>query len=158
MLNSNPALREWFLTHVLPQIASSATAAAGYAVNSLADDGAGGNSGNGNADPPNDHHPIPKFLGGEVDQAFAEIPRSTHQEFHRLLAQFLREAGFERPIGGVTGSAREWARDFAANPGAQERALVQVLRASRGIDAKYGTSITQKVWENLVNGSYRSIP
>jgi hypothetical protein len=124
-------------------------------VNSVAE---GGSDGNSNPDRPNNHHPIPKFLGGDGEQELANIPSSVHVEFHSLLRQFLKEAGFDRPIGGVNGTTRLWAQDFAATPGAQDRALIQVLRASVKIDAKHGTDITQKLWKNLVEENYKSIP
>jgi len=44
------------------------------------------------------------------------------------------------------------------NPGAQRQAFDAVLDASRYIDVKYSKSITQDVWQNIVNGSFTPYP
>jgi hypothetical protein len=105
------------------------------------------------------HHSLPKFLGGKILQIITKkIPYLAHKEFHQLLREELRLAGIPLPVGGPKGSARAWAQYFRLNPGAQKTAIDAVLKASRAIDAKYGTEITQDVWRNLVAKNYRAIP
>jgi len=44
------------------------------------------------------------------------------------------------------------------NLGAQRTAFDAVFDASRHIDTKYGTSITQDLWRNIMQGSYKAYP
>lgn len=104
------------------------------------------------------HHPLAKFLGGEPKQFLAEIPRPIHQEFHALLREELRAAGFTLRIGGPGGEAARWAAHFSKNNGSQGRAFDAVLRASRAIDAKHGTTVTQWVWQNLIGKRFFHVP
>jgi hypothetical protein len=104
------------------------------------------------------HHPIPKFLGGAVNQVLATVPESVHRDFHRLLRQNLRKAGLPLNVGGRGGSAADWARYFNANPGTQRIALDVVMNTSRAIDYKHGTQITHAVWQNVVDGSLQTFP
>jgi hypothetical protein len=104
------------------------------------------------------HHPLPMFLGGEMKQLLARIPKSVHEEFHALLRQELRAAGFTRPIGTTQGSRQMWLEEFKRSPGSQGKAFDAVLKASRTIDEKHGTSLTQWVWKNLVGNHFVYIP
>jgi hypothetical protein len=92
------------------------------------------------------HHPIPKYLGGKVNQWFSIIHKNIHREFHENLAKNLKEA-FEklglRTPSTSNGSAANWARFMKANPGSQRHAFDTLLSTSRATDAKYGTNITQ---------------
>jgi hypothetical protein len=104
------------------------------------------------------HHPLPKFLGGYADQVLSKLNPIVHKEFHSLLKQKLKQAGIPLNVGGRGGSARDWAMYMNANPGAQKAALNAVLDASRAIDKKYGTTITQKVWENIIAANFTAFP
>jgi hypothetical protein len=42
--------------------------------------------------------------------------------------------------------------------GAQRTAFDSILNASRAIDTKYGTQITQDVWENVMQGNFTPYP
>ena len=75
-----------------------------------------------------------------------------------MLREELKRAGFELPIGGATGSTAKWIEYFKNNPTAQAKALDTVLKASRAIDQKHGTTLTQGVWHNLVGGNIRFVP
>lgn len=104
------------------------------------------------------HHPLPKFLGGDTDQLLAKIPRTIHKDFHAVLREELRAAGFTLPVGSVKGSRAVWFKELSSSPELQGRAFDAVLKASRGIDKKHGTEITQWVWRNLVGDNYLHIP
>ena len=104
------------------------------------------------------HHAIPKFLGGHAKQILSKLEPAVHIEFHQVLRQKLADAGFPLNVGGKDGTKIDWARYMNANPGSQQKALDAVLNSSREIDAKYGTSITQAVWTNLINGHFTSYP
>ncbi len=103
----------------------------------------------------NRHHPIPKYLGGHQRQPLAEIDAATHIELHKLLRA---DARLPLPEGGPSGSAAAWAREMAANPGTQARALDAVLDASRSVDARYGTNVTSTVWRAIYGGNYTPYP
>jgi len=45
-----------------------------------------------------------------------------------------------------------------ANPDAQRTAFDAILNASRAIDEKYGTQITQDVWQNIMQGNFTPYP
>ena len=104
------------------------------------------------------HHSLPKFLGGFANQDLIKIPKAIHKEFHRLLRQELKAVGIPLNIGGKGGSALDWAQYFRLNQGAQRTALDGVLGASRFIDAKHGTNITQTVWQNIMNRNFKVFP
>jgi hypothetical protein len=104
------------------------------------------------------HHAIPKFLGGNVSQTLAYIPKAIHTEFHNLLANGLADAGVPLNVGGRGGSIADWAAYFTANPGSQRAAFDATLDASRAIDARYGTSITQTFWQNIMDGNFAAFP
>lgn len=99
------------------------------------------------------HHPIPKFLGGEEIQELARLPTTQHAEFHALLRQELKSAGFPAKVG-LNGSRADWIQYFTANPGSQRQAYDAVFNASRQIDYKYGTNLAQTVWKNLYSDSF----
>ena len=103
-------------------------------------------------------YPLPKVLPGEPTQLLAEIPRSIHQEFHSLLRDESHAAGFELRIGSKGGRTADWLRHFKEYAGSQGKAFDAVLKASRAMDAKHGTSVTQWVWKNLVGKNATFIP
>jgi hypothetical protein len=59
---------------------------------------------------------------------------------------------------GKTVSAADLASYMSTHPGAQRKAFDAVLEASRTIDAKYGTQITQSFWKNIIKENYTSYP
>jgi hypothetical protein len=81
-----------------------------------------------------------------------------HTAFHGLLRDKLRAAGIPLNIGGRGGSAADWAAYMQANPGAQRTILDAVLDASREIDVKHGTDITQGVWLNIIQSNFAQYP
>ena len=95
-------------------------------------------------------------MGGETAQALSDLAPAVHQEFHDLLRQGLSGVGL--PLDAANASAQDWARYFGANPGSQAQAINALLDASRAIDAKYGTQITQGVWNNLMQENYTVHP
>jgi uncharacterized delta-60 repeat protein/RHS repeat-associated protein len=104
------------------------------------------------------HHALPKFLGGNTAQVLSRLHPSVHGEFHSLLSQNLKRAGIPLNVGGRGGSYADWARYMNLNPGAQRQAFDAVLDASRAIDVKYGTNITQDVWTNIMQSNFRPHP
>jgi RHS repeat-associated protein len=104
------------------------------------------------------HHPIPQFLGGNAKQELTQLPQPIHTEFHQVLNQNLKDAGIPLNVGGVGGSRENWIDYMLANPGTQNTALDAVLDASRAVDQKYGTNITQDVWRNLMDDNFRQLP
>ncbi len=83
------------------------------------------------------HHPLPMFLGGYTEQLLSKIPKETHDEFHKILRDELRNAGFDLPIGTIHGSAEKWQAYFKTHAGSQGKAFDAVLKASRAIDVKH---------------------
>ena len=106
----------------------------------------------------NKHHALPMFLGGDASQVLCKIPKRYHVEFHGILANRLKKAGFPLPVGGRGGSAVDWANYMNQHPGSQRMAFDAVLDASRNIDAKYGTNITQEVWSRIMGGQFTPYP
>ena len=104
------------------------------------------------------HHSLPKFLGGDAKQALSKISSDAHKELHAELRANLKEAGIPLNVGGKGGSAADWTRYMNANPGAQRKAFDAVLDASRTIDLKHGTSITQDVWRNIIENKFTAFP
>jgi hypothetical protein len=104
------------------------------------------------------HHPLPKFLGGDASQLLSKLDPKLHTEFHQLLRQNLKDAGIPLNVGGRGGSAADWAQYMQFNPAAQRTAFDSVLNASRAIDTKYGTQITQDVWRNVMQGNFTPYP
>ena len=104
------------------------------------------------------HHSIAKFLGGLRKQDLVNLPTLAHRELHALLRNELKLSGFPLRVGGTGGSAADWRRYFAANPGSQSAAFDALLRASRAVDAKWGTEATQFFWRNMMNGNYIPFP
>ncbi len=101
------------------------------------------------------HHAVAKFLGGFTKQSpYVALDRATHGQFHKMLAQALKQAGFPLSVGGRGGSIADWAAHFAGNPGSQAKALNVLLDVSRQADMKFGTNITSAVWENIVKGNF----
>jgi len=95
------------------------------------------------------------FLGGKWKQALANIPECYHKEFHKLLGENLKAAGFKLHTNSRT---VDWAEHFRKNPGSQAKAFDAVLKTSRQIDAKYGTNTTQGAWKNIVGGNFKAYP
>jgi hypothetical protein len=104
------------------------------------------------------HHALPKFLGGDAKQVLSNIDSGVHSELHSVLRQNLKDAGIPLNVGGRGGSAADWARYMNANPGAQRTAFDAVLDASRAVDARNGTSITQDVWRNIMSDRFTPFP
>jgi hypothetical protein len=105
------------------------------------------------------HHPIPRFLGGELDQTLYALARRTHiDEFHRFLRQGLRERGLNLPIGGPRGGTEQWVNAMMRNGDAQRHALDAVFEAARQVDQRNGTRLVQQVWENVLMGQFRARP
>jgi hypothetical protein len=113
---------------------------------------------NGQSPSVHGHHPIPKFLGGDISQSLSKVGPEIHREFHKWLLRYLREAKIPLNVGGRGGSAADWARYMIANPGSQRKVLDAVLRASRGIDVKHGLQITLDVWKSLIEGAFTLYP
>jgi hypothetical protein len=101
------------------------------------------------------HHPIPKFLGGDIQQILVDVPSALHQHYHRLLSVELKARGITRPIGGRGGSKDDWAQHFTDNPGTQTEAFNAVIDSARNFDYMYGTDILEAVWKNFSTGSYK---
>jgi hypothetical protein len=100
-----------------------------------------------------EHHPIPKFMGGDkVQDALTKLPKPVHNEFHSLLRDELLKEGFPKNMmGGPAGSRENWLNYFMKNKGSQGKAFDAVRRASSTIDSKYGTNILQDFSQNLKN-------
>ena len=102
------------------------------------------------------HHPIPMFLGGfKKGQQMSRLPVSVHGEFHSLLSEGLSKRDL-LPRGSQSGSTMKWIEHMAEHPNAQREAFDAVLEASRAIDVKHGTNITQDFWQNIMNGQFKS--
>lgn len=97
-------------------------------------------------------------MGGDAKQVLSKIDSGVHSELHSVLRQNLKDAGIPLNVGGRGGSAADWARYMNANPGAQRTALDAVLDASRAVDARNGTSITQDVWRNIMSDRFTPFP
>jgi hypothetical protein len=104
------------------------------------------------------HHPLPKFLGGDAKQVLSCVDPALHGEFHGAIRVNLKDAGIPLNVGGRGGSTFDWANYMKLNPGTQRQAFDAVLDASRYMDVKYGTSMTQDVWRNIMNGSFTPHP
>jgi len=70
----------------------------------------------------------------------------------------LKDVGIPLNVGGRGGSTVDWTRYMNANPGAQRDAFDAVFDASRSMDVKYGTNITQDVWLNIMRGNFEVRP
>ena len=90
--------------------------------------------------PGQQHHPIPKFMGGPVNQALADLAPPMHREFHKELQSELRKAGLP-PVGGKSGSTDVWLDLFERNPAARDKAMDVLQRTTRNFDISRGTSI-----------------
>jgi RHS repeat-associated protein len=99
------------------------------------------------------HHPYPKYLGGPRDQELAFIKKSLHMAFHGDLQAALKEAGLPLPMGGRTGSTQAWAQYFAANPGAERKALQVLIKVTKDFDKANGTKISAYLQSALHNTS-----
>ena len=107
---------------------------------------------------PQNHHPIPKFLGGNKNQIFSKLPKSIHKEFHSLLNKRLEHHGLPLPDRGPKGSTALWDRYMASNSSSQRKAFDAVLDAVRETDFNHGTDITSKFWENIMSGNFKMHP
>lgn len=104
-----------------------------------------------------DHHPIPKFLGGNQKQNLINFAKGPHVEFHNQLnSRFKGLLGMRG--GGPGGGARDWTFEMINTPGMQHQALDATLDAARVVDARYGTRLTSAVWDNIVNGRFQVYP
>jgi RHS repeat-associated protein len=103
------------------------------------------------------HHAIPRFLGGFKKQNTIALAEDVHREFHSVLRQMLRDRGLPH-VGGASGSGRVWEQLMMRNRGTQRIAFDAVLEASRLIDARHGTSITQAFWREVMAGRFTPHP
>jgi RHS repeat-associated protein len=103
------------------------------------------------------HHAIPRFLGGFKKQDTIALAEDVHREFHSVLRQMLRDRGLPH-VGGASGSGRVWEQLMMRNRGTQRIAFDAVLKASRLIDARHGTSITQAFWREVMAGRFTPYP
>ena len=93
----------------------------------------------------NDHHAIPKFLGGaDSKRNIISIPEEVHKNFHSDLAVALK-AKFGLPVGTKKGSTDAWKIYFTANPGKQKEAMAIVLDVS----LKHGYDIFNQALKSL---------
>jgi hypothetical protein len=90
--------------------------------------------------PGQQHHPIPKFMGGAADQSLVDMATPMHREFHKELQAELRKAGFP-PVGGTNGSTKVWLDRFETNSAERDKALDVLQRTVRNFDVGRGTSI-----------------
>jgi len=110
------------------------------------------------------HHPIPKFLGGLAEQSsFSKLPRTKHQEFHQNLREALRNAGLpeDMPAFGGPGGSRERWRDYfqaAQDEGAQESALLALLKTCDEFDGQEGTNLLEDFTRNFLGGEFEMFP
>ena len=102
-----------------------------------------------------DHHPIPKFLGGFDNQVMSTIGRGHHILFHSALNHAFKANGI--PLRGNSSRAA-WANYFNRNPGAQAKAFDTLLGVARHFDAALGSSLYDDVVTNIIGGSFRSFP
>ena len=107
---------------------------------------------------PQNHHPIPKFLGGNKNQIFSKLPKSIHKEFHSLLNKRLKHHGLPLPDRGPKGSTALWDRYMTSNSSSQRKAFDAVLDSARETDFNHGTDITSKFWENIMSGNFKMHP
>jgi len=100
------------------------------------------------------HHPIPKFLGGNEDQILAALPQPVHTDFHSILREVLKRD--DLPYDASNTKTQLWERFFRDNPGSQTRAFESTLDATRQFDAKYGSDLESRFWGNVLQGNFRS--
>ncbi len=106
----------------------------------------------------NEHHGIPKFMGGFEDgQKYTNLPSDLHSEFHVDLMAALKDSGLPR-VGGRGGSTVDWARYMNQSPGAQRDAFDALLGTARQYDQRYGTTMTQDIWYNIMEGNFTPYP
>ncbi len=107
-----------------------------------------------NLGPPQGHHPIPMYLGGNRNQPLASIPSGVHGALHRALDGALKDAGIPLNRGGRGGGYDAWARHFADNPGSQQKALDTVAGVTSQIDQAFGTNVSGVLNSNLLNNLF----
>lgn len=100
-----------------------------------------------------DHHPIPKFLGGKEKQKLVTLSTPIHNSFHRALHDVLKHLDFPGGKGGRYGSAEYWSLFYKMVPGTEVVALAAVLGAAELIDqkCKLNGKLRNAVLENLDN-------
>lgn len=87
-----------------------------------------------------EHHPIPKFLGGFSEQTtYSNLIKRDHDELHRMLRDALRNSGLPPgmpPFGGANSKAQIWGKYFADNlgQGAHEQALIALMDVCNAFD------------------------
>jgi hypothetical protein len=106
-----------------------------------------------------DHHTIPKFLGGFEIQELVPLGSMKHDELHALINQELKARGFGVANGGIAlnASAEEWSEAFSLNIGMQKQALQAVLDASRKFDAQNGTNVATTMWNSLWSRRFKRL-
>jgi hypothetical protein len=106
-----------------------------------------------------EHHGIPKFLGGDVIQDLIPLGTKHHDELHAMINMELKARGFGAENGSVNlnASREEWIDEFRRNPAMQKDALQAVLDASKAFDSKHGTSVARTVWNSLWEGQFKRV-
>ncbi len=99
----------------------------------------------------NNHHSIPKVIGGFKKQFMYTVDRSAeHVPFHIDFAANLKATGFPlNPLGGPGNSADAFRAYFFANKGSQRYAFDVLIRTAREFDAANGTQFLQFVKHNI---------
>jgi hypothetical protein len=90
------------------------------------------------------HHPLPKFMGGDANQELVPLPEKLHVSLHSDLTGALRQAGFLR-VGGRGGGRVDWAKYFAEDPDRREQAISILRRVTTNFDRANGTSIGSRL-------------
>jgi len=96
------------------------------------------------------HHALPKFMGGAADQETIALRKSLHRGVHAVLHPALKDAGLLN-VGGKGGATTDWLRYFDEVPGSREKAF-QVLRNVYGeFDRIHGTAIAKHLEKVLAD-------
>lgn len=96
------------------------------------------------------HHALPKFMGGAADQETIALRKSLHRGVHAVLHPALKDAGLLN-VGGKGGATADWLRYFDEVPGSREKAF-QVLRNVYGeFDRIHGTAIAKHLEKVLAD-------
>jgi hypothetical protein len=95
------------------------------------------------------HHVWAKYLGGPHVQEREALRQSLHIEVHGAIRTAMKEAGFPLNVGGKGGSTADWAQYFQEHPGRFDKAMDVVRQVSRDFDRKYGTSMAEKLDNEL---------
>jgi len=99
----------------------------------------------------NEHHLIPKVVGGNKKQFMYSVDRATeHMPFHNDFAANLKATGFPlNPLGGRGNSTDAFRAHFLANQGSQRQVVDVLIRTAREFDAANGTQYLNFVKHNI---------